>query len=88
MVGLKNRRPRLVVSESIWSMPIRAPARMAAHSEARSMVIQPAALALVKEVAGEVRAVVVVVKAVEAKAVEDKVVEVVVMGHQDLSHPE
>ena len=86
-MGLKNRRPRLAVSESIWSMPIRAPARTAAHSEARSMVIQPAALALVKEVAGEVRAVV-VRAVVVAKVVEDKVVEVVVMGHQDLSHPE
>ena len=60
---------------------------MVAHSEARSMVIQPAALALVKEVVGEVRAVV-VAKAVVHKVVEDKVVEVVVMGHQDLSHPE
>ena len=86
MVGLKNRRPRLAVSESIWSMLIKAPARTVEHSEARSMVIQPAALALVKEVAGEVRAAVRAV--VVVKVVVDKVVEVVVMGHQDPSHPE
>ena len=82
MVVLKNRRPRLAVSESIWSMPIKAPARTVAHLEARSMVIQPVALAVVEEV----RAAKVAVRAVVvAKVVE---VKVVVMGHQDLSHPE
>ena len=82
MVDLKNKRPRLAVSESIWSMPIKAPARTVAHSEARSMVIQPVALAVVEEV----RAAKVAVRAVVvAKVVE---VKVVVMGHQDLSHLE